>query len=246
MPKRTNENKSPSSRKAPEPPALRETKKGNLRRKKLLETAARLFLEKGFDETSLNEIVKIAGGSLSTIYKYFGDKEKLFIAVFKFSLEQTQSELEKIPPVAVSGASAQEYLRHAVEVIYRGGFEKKFICFFSYGIRSLTFRKLVLNIIEEKIIAPLRQIFQTIENGGVRFTLGKEETLLTVIRLVRGTSLEFIIDGENLTARKEAAVQQTMTILQKLIEFPKTAGSGKAESPRTSRSKKQSATVERR
>ena len=47
----------------------------------LLDTAAELFIEVGFEATSLNELVARAGGSKSSIYTYFRDKEGLFIAV---------------------------------------------------------------------------------------------------------------------------------------------------------------------
>ncbi len=47
----------------------------------LLDTAADLFIEVGFEAASLNELVARAGGSKSSIYTYFRDKEGLFIAV---------------------------------------------------------------------------------------------------------------------------------------------------------------------
>ena len=40
-----------------------------------------MFLERGFDGASVNEVVRIAGGSLSTLYAEFGTKEELFEAV---------------------------------------------------------------------------------------------------------------------------------------------------------------------
>ena len=40
-----------------------------------------LFLERGFAGASVNELVRIAGGSLATLYAEFGTKEKLFEAV---------------------------------------------------------------------------------------------------------------------------------------------------------------------
>lgn len=52
--------------------------KGEQRRKCLLRVAGDLFLEKGFEKTSVNEIVRRAGGSLSTLYAMFPSKEALF------------------------------------------------------------------------------------------------------------------------------------------------------------------------
>ncbi len=40
-----------------------------------------LFLERGYDAVSLDDIVQHAGGSKASIYKYFGNKEGLFKAI---------------------------------------------------------------------------------------------------------------------------------------------------------------------
>lgn len=48
---------------------------------RFVEVAERLFLERGFAGTSVNEVVRVAGGSLATLYAEFGTKEELFAAV---------------------------------------------------------------------------------------------------------------------------------------------------------------------
>ena len=48
---------------------------------RFVEVAQDLFLERGFDGTSVNEIVRRAGGSLATLYAEFGTKDELFEAV---------------------------------------------------------------------------------------------------------------------------------------------------------------------
>lgn len=57
--------------------------RGELRRQKILEVAETLFLEKGYAGTSVNQVVKSAGGSLNTLYRYFDNKLGLFEAVFR-------------------------------------------------------------------------------------------------------------------------------------------------------------------
>ena len=51
------------------------------RRRKFVAAAEQLFLERGYAGASVNEVVRIAGGSLATLYAEFGTKEKLFEAV---------------------------------------------------------------------------------------------------------------------------------------------------------------------
>ncbi|WP_299308340.1 TetR/AcrR family transcriptional regulator [uncultured Croceicoccus sp.] len=46
-----------------------------------IEAARALFAEKGFEATALSDVVKQAGGSLTTLYKLFGNKDGLLAAV---------------------------------------------------------------------------------------------------------------------------------------------------------------------
>jgi AcrR family transcriptional regulator len=50
-------------------------------RKRLIEAAERLFIRKGFDDTSVDEISEMAGYSRGAFYSNFGDKEQVFLAV---------------------------------------------------------------------------------------------------------------------------------------------------------------------
>jgi TetR/AcrR family transcriptional repressor of cmeABC operon len=50
---------------------------------RFVEVAEQLFLDKGYDGTSVNEVVRVAGGSLATLYAEFGTKEALFEAVMQ-------------------------------------------------------------------------------------------------------------------------------------------------------------------
>lgn len=58
-----------------------QTRRGHERRLALLLSANTLFLERGYDAVSLDDIVNHAGGSKTSIYKYFGNKDGLFIAI---------------------------------------------------------------------------------------------------------------------------------------------------------------------
>ncbi|GHV07870.1 hypothetical protein AGMMS50229_15380 [Campylobacterota bacterium] len=52
-------------------------------RDRFIDVAFSLFLRKGFADTSMSEIAREAGGSLATIYKYFGSKDALFAVVLQ-------------------------------------------------------------------------------------------------------------------------------------------------------------------
>jgi AcrR family transcriptional regulator len=53
-------------------------KRANSKRDKIVRSAAKLFLERGYGNVSINDIIDVVGGSKGTIYSNFGSKEKLF------------------------------------------------------------------------------------------------------------------------------------------------------------------------
>ena len=59
------------------------TSRGEERRALLFEVATDLFLKFGYDNVSLDQIVEHAGGSKASIYKYFGSKQGLFLAIYQ-------------------------------------------------------------------------------------------------------------------------------------------------------------------
>jgi AcrR family transcriptional regulator len=60
-------------------PAMR--KKSEERRQAILDIAAQMFNESGFEGTSMSEISARLGGSKATLYNYFSSKEEIFIEV---------------------------------------------------------------------------------------------------------------------------------------------------------------------
>lgn len=55
----------------------RTTSKGLARRDKIVDTATDLFLEQGYDAVTIDEIVRVVGGSKTSVYRTFGGKEGL-------------------------------------------------------------------------------------------------------------------------------------------------------------------------
>lgn len=53
------------------------------RREAIVEAAAQLFQEMGYERASMNELAKRLGGSKATLYNYFASKEELFSAVIR-------------------------------------------------------------------------------------------------------------------------------------------------------------------
>ena len=57
--------------------------RGARRHDQIIEAATEAFLERGFDAVSLDEILRVSGGSKTNIYRQFGNKEGLFAEVVR-------------------------------------------------------------------------------------------------------------------------------------------------------------------
>ncbi|MCY6960083.1 TetR/AcrR family transcriptional regulator [Clostridium brassicae] len=96
--------------------------------KKLLEVGKREFLEKGFKNASLRDIVKKAGFTLGAFYGYYTNKEALFCALvekpaqellnYYFSILQKFKELSIVEQINHLGDASQEGMDWTIEHIY--------------------------------------------------------------------------------------------------------------------------------
>lgn len=73
------------------------TKNKFTKREKIITAASNLFFKKGFSNTSIDEIIKVTGGSKRDIYNEFGNKSGLLSAIIKKYTNKTlyESQLEK-------------------------------------------------------------------------------------------------------------------------------------------------------
>lgn len=91
---------------------LPHTRRGLERRLALLLTANTLFLERGYDAVSLDDIVNHAGGSKASIYKYFGNKDGLFTAICDYRREQFFKDI--CIPFNAEHSDLRNYLIHTL------------------------------------------------------------------------------------------------------------------------------------
>ena len=69
-------------------PPQKRTRDPKRTKAKLLSVATRLFAKKGYDGTSVDEVVDAAGVNKRMVYHYFGDKEGLYAAVLQSVFDQ--------------------------------------------------------------------------------------------------------------------------------------------------------------
>ena len=76
------------------------------RKDRIMESALRIFAEKGFQNTTIIEISKEAGVSEATVYEYFGTKEDLLFAIPEKITNETLEESSRVIPY-IKGVEAK-------------------------------------------------------------------------------------------------------------------------------------------
>ena len=73
---------------------MAENKKMEVRKKHILAAAAKVFSEKGFQETTISEIAKAAGASDAFVYEYFSTKENLLFSIPREHMQKLHENLD--------------------------------------------------------------------------------------------------------------------------------------------------------
>jgi AcrR family transcriptional regulator len=91
--------------------------RGVARRQAFLQAARDVFLEHGYEAASVNDVVRMAGGSLATLYAQFGNKEGLFLAFMQDQHDRFVRDMR--PPEDVDKLPLEEALQFVGEHFLR-------------------------------------------------------------------------------------------------------------------------------
>lgn len=91
----------------------RVVKRPEVRRAEILDAAFQIFLDRGYDNTSLNEIIASAGLSKGMFYHHFSSKEALLEELFERITEESYHLLE--PVISAEGLDAVTRLQGVLD-----------------------------------------------------------------------------------------------------------------------------------
>ncbi len=205
---------------ANEPPKPR-TQRGLRRYQELLDTAARLFFQNGFAETSINEIVQQAGGSMTTAYKWFENKEGLFAAVFERSAQKVS---ELIRSSSMDGDDAKLAMERLIETLYDStrclGDVHSRRSFVTECIGISSFRSKAIRFMGQYLFEPFRDKLIELERRfGVKYTLGVDQMAFTLVRYSRCMLIEYLFTTDEWEIWRPQAVRQTLDLLLALSQI---------------------------
>jgi AcrR family transcriptional regulator len=151
------------------------------RRAEIVNAAAELFTEKGFEQTAVSDIVKWVGVAQGTFYYYFKTKEDVFVAIVDQHNDQLYHELMQIAQRADLNAARRMVAMTIFEFQYSSKQDKLFDQLHSEANASLH-QKVIINTIKK-----LTPVWQSVIEAG-----NKEGTFQTQYAL---EAAEFIQIG---------------------------------------------------
>jgi len=83
------------------------------RRKEIFEASVHLFLDKGFNETTMNEIAQAADVGKSTLYDYFKSKDEILVTYFE---NEIQTINERAQEIVAQDLGVSEKLRKIMQM----------------------------------------------------------------------------------------------------------------------------------
>lgn len=135
-------------------------------REAILDTAERLFAEKGVDGTSIRDITGAAGVNLGSINYHFGSKQDLVAAVFMRRLEPiAQRQMAFLDEVEREAGDNPPRIEALIEAMVRPSIEKSFAA----GKRNSAFMRLVGRFYGDPDPEVERQIRAQLEKVWMRF-----------------------------------------------------------------------------
>lgn len=88
----------------------------------ILQAAEKVFVQKGYNLSTVDDIAGEAQFSKATLYRYFTSKSDIFLEIIYGSFEESYQEIKKIREKSLSG---EEKLRELIEYIFTYYHEKK-------------------------------------------------------------------------------------------------------------------------
>lgn len=160
------------------------------RRKEILSAALRVFSQKGYHQTSMNEIAKEAEFSIGSLYNFFKDKEDLFLTLFKEQLNEITQKVNEIVEHTVGAREKLEALINTLFSYFETNWEAIRIISLSHQDFESSLKNDIGNVIREghlrfiQLVARILQ--QGIEQGAIK-SFKPEEMALGLIGLINGS-----------------------------------------------------------
>ncbi|GAA3779929.1 TetR family transcriptional regulator [Plantactinospora mayteni] len=179
-------------------------------RRRLLAAAARVFTERGYADSRVEDIAFAAGFTKGAVYSNFGSKQGLFAAVLGARADAEHDTVmadvrDAVDPGVAAGRAASLVARRIVEDTERGQLGLEFA---ALAARDEQTRAVLAPLRRGQRAVAAQSIAAVAEQTGTRLTVDSDLAGLIVHCLTNGLSMEHLVDPEEVSAE---IVQQALS-----------------------------------
>lgn len=182
------------------------------RRHEIFHQVLPIFMRKGFQETSMQEIAEAAGLGKSTLYDYFQTKDEILVYFFE---DQWNDVIEGAQKIAVQNCGADARLRKIMDA-YLKSLQANKNLFLKLSVESQRLKMESQKQIQDKRHAYQDMIRALIEEG-IRQGIFRQVNSLLAARLLVG-NIGLVLYGSRLTGTPQTMLEDTLDIFFKGIE----------------------------
>lgn len=168
---------------------------------KIKQEALILFAQKGYEETTLNDIASQVGIKKPSLYVYFSNKQELFLSVFDHVLEEYQSVIHQMIEEAEYAEMEQQllilfkkYILWFINERTKAQFWNRVFFFPPPELKDEIFRRIWS--IESFFLQKETEIIEKLMESGVLRKGEKNEILLSMRTLRSGLLMAYLINPE--------------------------------------------------
>lgn len=182
------------------------------RRHEIFHQVVPIFVKKGFQETSMQEIANAAGLGKSTLYDYFQTKDEILVYFFE---DQWNDVIEEAQKIAVQNCSADVRLRKITEA-YLESLQANKSLFLKLSVESQRLKLESQRQIQDRRHAYQDMVRALIEEG-IREGVFRRVNSLLAARLLVG-NVGLLLYGSRLTGTPQEMLRETLDIFFQGIE----------------------------
>jgi len=178
------------------------------RRKEILAAGLKLFSEKGYHQTSINEIAKAAEFSIGSLYGFFKNKEDLFYTLFMEEIEEIERQVRPEIERAGSAKGKLNALTMSLFSYFESRWEAFHIFALGHGEFESSLHANLGEMIRTRQIQFLELMTQIVAQGiseGEFRRLRPENMALAFMGLINGSIIMWIESGRNYSLRERAS-----------------------------------------
>jgi TetR/AcrR family fatty acid metabolism transcriptional regulator len=190
--------------------------RSNERKNQIINAAIKVFADKGFFNSKVADVARVAGVADGTIYLYFKGKDDLLISLFESKMEQI---LERFNTTLKTGLSAKEKLHRFIQLHFQMIEEDQNLAeVFQVELRQSS--KFLKDYHNQKFIDFLNIIGQIIregqQSGEFRPDIRINTTKLAIFGAVDEIARQWILTTESKSQLQDIANELTKTFLSGL------------------------------